>query len=117
MASVMEKVCTAEPIVSTAPKVKKEMEAYKELLGQSGLLQERVKLMGERQDELERLLDETGALVAQVRCDYEVFHVGPVIHESRDSPNSPVIRSVVIECLCCHTFFLVRMFAFRAHST
>lgn len=117
MASVMEKVCTAEPIVSAAPKVKKEMEAYKELLSQSGLLRERVKLMNERQDELERLLDETGALVAQVGCDHEVFRVGAVIHESGDSPNPPVARSVVIECLCCHTFFLVRMFAFRAHST
>ena len=38
MAGVMEKVCAAEPVVSAAPKLKEELEGYKELLAQSGLL-------------------------------------------------------------------------------
>ena len=103
MASVMEKVCAAEPVVNALPKLKEELEGYKELLGQSGLLRERVKLMEERQEELERLLDETGTLVAQVRSESEVFCVGPVIHEPGDSPDDAVVRSVVTLFVVTHS--------------
>ena len=100
MAGVMEKVCAAEPVVSAAPKLKEELEGYKELL--SGLLRERVKMMNARQEELERLLDETGTLVAQVGNDVGAFCVGSVLHAPGDSPDHPVVRSVVTVSLLSH---------------
>ena len=102
MAGVMEKVCAAEPVVSAAPKLKEELEGYKELLAQSGLLRERVKMMNARQEELERLLDETGTLVAQVGNDVGEFCVGSVLHAPGDSADHPVVRSVVTVSLLSH---------------
>ena len=102
MAGVMEKVCAAEPVVSAAPKLKEELEGYKELLPQSGLLRERLKMMNARQEELERLLDETGTLVAQVGNDVGEFCVGSVLHAPGDSPDHPVVRSVVTVSLLSH---------------
>ncbi|KAM7454240.1 hypothetical protein BLSTO_05004 [Blastocystis sp. subtype 1] len=92
MAGVMEKVCAAEPVVSAAPKLKEELEGYKELLAQSGLLRERVKMMSTRQEELEHLLDETGTLVAQVRSSMR--QEIPQIIQLLDQLSSTLLRGI-----------------------
>ena len=71
---VMEHVSAAEPVVSVAPRLKEKLEGYQEL-------GERVKEMEARQRELERLLQSTSEMVAQVRVDGLLLSVGPSVDE------------------------------------
>ena len=78
---VMEHVSAAEPVVSVAPRLKEKLEGYQELCKQSVLLGERVKEMEARQRELERLLQSTSEMVAQVRVDGLLLSVGTSVDE------------------------------------
>ena len=78
---VMERVSATEPVVSVAPRLKEKLERYQELCKQSVLLGERVKEMEARQRELERLLQTTSEMVAQVRVAGLLLSVGPSVDE------------------------------------
>ena len=92
---VMEHVSAAEPVVSVAPRLKAKLDGYQELCKQSVLLGERVKEMETRQKELERLLQSTGEMVAQVSGVVLLLSVGPSVDEGGDAPDPRIVRSVV----------------------